>query len=110
MAPPAPLVANTEEVPIVSAVPPRRALHDHAPQQPLLAALAAEQGALEVLVVDPPPLSGHAVFVQHPLDSSEQFLFDEGLVPSLDLFALVGDNAQVVAAAEDPGPFLGRDH
>nr|WP_228833275.1 hypothetical protein [Nocardia brasiliensis] len=101
------LVADAEEVPIVTTVPTRRALDDHASHDLVHPAPPAEQSAFEVVVVDSAALAGNTVLIEHPLDPVERLLVDERLVASWNLLTLVRDDADVVVAAEEPRPLFG---
>nr|WP_280407081.1 hypothetical protein [Nocardia brasiliensis] len=102
------LIADAEEVQVVPTVPPRSTLHDH-PAHPLVhPALAAEQCALEVVVEHSAAFAGHAVLIEHALHPVERLFVHQRLVASRDLLALVGDDADVVVAAEEARPLLRR--
>nr|WP_244976050.1 hypothetical protein [Nocardia huaxiensis] len=102
------LVANAEEVPVVPAVPTRRALDNHAAQNRVRPTPTTEQAALEIVVVDSAAFAGHPMLIEHPLHPVERLLVDEWLVAAGDLLPLVGNDADVVVAAEEPRPLLCR--
>ncbi|WP_433576811.1 hypothetical protein [Nocardia brasiliensis] len=102
--------AGTEQVHVLVAVPGGGFLHHHPTDEPLLATVSAEQAALEIVVVNSPPFAGHAVLVEHHLDAVERFLIDQCFMATGNLlFALIDDDAEVVAVAEDSCPLLGAD-
>ncbi|MCK9932008.1 hypothetical protein MXD62_33555 [Frankia sp. Mgl5] len=89
------LSSATDVVEVVHAVP----VLDAGDDQPSLAA-ATKHHALHVVVVDALPGAGPAVGDQDLLDPVEHVLVDDRFVPSLDLDALVGDEAEVVPISQ----------
>ncbi|WP_447589556.1 hypothetical protein [Microbacterium lacticum] len=66
-----------------------------------LMALATEQAALQVVLVDALPLTGRAGRDDF-LDACEQFGLDEWFVSPFEDLALVGHEADVVRVLQDP--------
>ncbi|WP_460401480.1 hypothetical protein [Actinophytocola sediminis] len=62
-------------------------LDDHPSTGAYLLAVSAVQGALEVVVVHPPPLSRGGPGVENGSDAVEQALVDEWLMAAVEFFA-----------------------
>ncbi|HEY3684251.1 MAG TPA: hypothetical protein VGL93_14540 [Streptosporangiaceae bacterium] len=97
------VASSTEEVQIDRVVAVDRVLHDHALGDAGSAAAAAEQRPLEVMVVYSTAFLGGRAGLDDLLDLLEQFLADEGLVPTFVLLALVHEVADVVTVTQDLG-------
>lgn len=85
------------------------ALDDHPLGNPGSSAAPAEQRALEVVVVHPPPLLGRGPGVDPVLNPVEEVFVYQRLVPTSDLFALVGHVADVVAVPQHLRELVDRD-
>nr|WP_307542401.1 hypothetical protein [Streptomyces sp. V3I8] len=71
------LTVAAEEVEVLTATPVDCPLEDHPLHDALLLATSAEEGALEVVVVDTATLPGDGPSLDDVLDAFEQALFDE---------------------------------
>jgi hypothetical protein len=97
------LAVAAEEAGVFVAAAGDGVLDDHPSSGAGLVAVSAVQGAFEVVMVRPPPLSGGGAGVEDGLDAVEQELVDEWFVAPGKFFAAVGDVSEVVAVAQHPG-------
>ncbi|HUY44600.1 MAG TPA: hypothetical protein VMV92_02575 [Streptosporangiaceae bacterium] len=100
------LLVAAEEVGVLGAARVDGVLDDQPLGDAGLLAPAAKERALEVVVVDPAALPGSRAGLDDVLDALEEVLVDERLVPSVDLLAFVGDDAEVVPVAEHERQFV----
>ena len=105
----APLLVAAEEVRVGGAAGVDGVLNDELLGDLLVAAASAEQAAFEVVVVADPAFLGLYPRFEEVLDAAEEVLLDQGFMASLELFALVGDDAEVVAVAQHLGQLVDRD-
>nr|WP_315070724.1 hypothetical protein [uncultured Microbacterium sp.] len=93
---------DAEVVEVLDLGSPYRALNDESvvAHTALGVALTAEHAALEVVLVDPPPLARAPSVVEHVLYSVEHITVDDRGVPSVEGLTLVSNLADVVAVPE----------
>nr|WP_280450665.1 hypothetical protein [Nocardia cyriacigeorgica] len=99
--------AAAEDIGVLDAMSIRGLVQEHSAGRSVPAAVAAEQAAFDVAVVDAAALAGHPVLIEDSLDSVEGLVINERLMTAGNLlFVLIGDDAEVVALAEDSRPLL----
>nr|WP_280207840.1 hypothetical protein [Nocardia cyriacigeorgica] len=99
--------AAAKDIGVLDAMSIRGLVQEHSADRSVPTAVAAEQTAFDVAVVDATALASHAVLIEDSLDTLEGLVINERFVTAGDLFfVLIGDDAEVVALAEDPRPLL----